>query len=360
MAHDRLPKDRFRHFGNFLKRFDQHRSSYRIQAMEDYEFSIANTRFVASYGLIANCDIHAEVLQSSAVNLTYLAQINARLNTFPDIGRPISIYVCTDALPEFAKSVLPNIDRPFTLVSGDSDMPVNATALGDAIALITNHPDLKNWFAQNIDCEHAKLHALPIGLDLHSKWIEPTIWGGGMILPALQELELRTILSNSLPWAQREPMAYCDWVMALERGDRQECKDRIDPTICVYPQESIARSQAWARQAQYAFVASPAGAGTDCHRTWEALSLGCVPIVKRSEITSLFEHLPVIVVNDWSEVSKALLEAKYREMQHQTFDFSKLLMTYWKNQINGDDAKNAEAEILPRMTLNQFRQMLTA
>ena len=166
MAHDRLPKDRFRYFGNFLKRFDQHRSSYRIQAMEDYEFSIANTRFVASYGLIANCDIHAEVLQSSAVNLTYLAQINARLTAFPDISRPISIYVCTDALPEFAKSVLPNIDRPFTLVSGDSDMPVNATALGDAIALITNHPNLKNWFAQNIDCELAKLHALPIGLDL--------------------------------------------------------------------------------------------------------------------------------------------------------------------------------------------------
>jgi len=360
MAHDRLPKARFRPFGNFLKRFDRHRSSYRIQAMEDYEFSIANTRFVASYGLIANCDIHAQIPQSSAVNLAYLAEINARLNAFPDIGRPISIYVCTDALPEFAKSVLPNIHRAFTLVSGDSDMPVNAATLGDAINLIANHVQLQKWFAQNKDCEHAKIHALPIGLDLHSKWIEPTIWGGGMILPALQELELRTILANAQLWAEREPMAYCDWVMALERGDRQECKDRIDASICVYPQESIARSQAWARQANYAFVISPAGAGTDCHRTWEALALGCVPIVKRSGITALFEELPVIVVNDWSEVTRTLLETKHQEMQHQTFDFSKLFMSYWKNQINGNDTKNAQAEMLPRMTLNQFRQMLIA
>jgi hypothetical protein len=32
----------------------------------------------------------------------------------------------------------------------------------------------------------------------------------------------------------------------------------------------------------YAFVASPYGGGPDCHRTWEALILGCIPIVKSS------------------------------------------------------------------------------
>lgn len=360
MAHDRLPKDHFRHFGAFLKRFDQHRSAYRIQAMADYEFSIVNTRFVASYGLIANCDIHAEKPQSSAINLVYLAQISACLNAFPDVGRPISIYVCTDALPEFTKSVLPNIRRRFTLVSGDSDMPVNELTLGDAISFIANHDHLNAWFAQNKDCEHPRIQALPIGLDLHSKWIEPTIWGGGMILPALQELELRSILTDSLPWTDRAPLAYCDWVMALERGDRQECRERIESSICVYPQESIARSQAWAKQAQYAFVVSPAGAGTDCHRTWEALVLGCVPIVKRSGITSLFDDLPVIVVQDWSEVTRELLSVKQQEMQTQTFDFSKLLMSYWKSQIIDGDIGNEALEFLPRMTLNQFRLILTA
>lgn len=360
MAHDRLPKDRFRHFGNFLKRFDRHRSSYRIQSMEDYAFSIANTRFVASYSLIANCDIRALSPQSSAINLTYLAEINERLNAFPGLDRPISIYICTDALPDFSKRVLPNIRRAFTLVSGDSDMPVNLSMLGETISLISNHPHLNVWFAQNKDFEHPKIRALPIGLDLHSKWIEPTIWGGGMILPALQEQELRSILTDSLPWAQRAPLAYCDWVMALDRGDRQECKERIESCICVYPQESIARSQAWAQQAQFEFVVSPAGAGTDCHRTWEALALGCVPIVKQSGITSLFDDLPVIVVQDWSEVTRELLDAKRQEMQTQTFDFSTLLMSYWKNQIVGGDTKNKALEFLPRMTLNQFRMMLTA
>jgi len=360
MAHDRLPKDWFRYFCKFLKRFDRHRSSYRIQGMQDYEFSIAHTRFVASYAFIANCDIQAQVPQSSAVNRAYLAQINARLNAFQDISRPISIYVCTDAIPEFAKSVLPNIQRQFTLVSGDSDMPVSLNNLAEAINRITKNPYLHLWFAQNKDCIDLKIRALPIGLDLHSKWIEPTIWGGGMILPTLQELELRTIFSCSPPWEQRETLAYCDWVMALDRGDRQECRDQMDSTACVYPDEPIPRSQTWVKQAQYAFVASPSGAGMDCHRTWEALVLGCVPIVKQSGITELFEDLPVIVVNDWSEVTKSLLDTKHHEMALQTFDFSKLLMSYWKHQIASNGVKTEAAGVLPRMTLNQFRQMLTA
>ena len=357
MAHDRLAKDRFRHFGNFLMRFDKHRSAYRILTNQDYEFSISNNRFVASYALIKACDIHAQVPQSSHIDYAYLAEMNDRISQYPEQSRALSIYVCTNALTEFVKQVLPKIDRPFILLSGDSDMPVNKDALGSTIEQICEHSKLALWFAQNKDCEHPKLRALPIGLDLHSKWIEPTIWGGGLILPTLQELEIKQILSKSKQWNARKSVAYCDWVMALDRGDRQECKDAIDPKLCIYPGNALPRSQSWTNQAECAFVISPSGAGTDCHRTWEALTLGCVPIVKKSGISDLFTDLPVIVVKDWHEVTTAFLQAKHQEMERQSFDFSKLLMSYWKRQIMG---VQADSESLPRMSMAQFRQMLTA
>lgn len=54
------------------------------------------------------------------------------------------------------------------------------------------------------------------------------------------------------------------------------------------------------------FVISPPGNGADCHRTWEALYLGAVPIVLRTYWP--FEHidLPVLVVDDWEQVPQLI------------------------------------------------------
>jgi hypothetical protein len=50
------------------------------------------------------------------------------------------------------------------------------------------------------------------------------------------------------------------------------------------------------------FVLSPPGNGYDCHRTWEAIYLGAIPIVKRQFWP--FEHmnLPVIIIDDWENL----------------------------------------------------------
>lgn len=50
------------------------------------------------------------------------------------------------------------------------------------------------------------------------------------------------------------------------------------------------------------FVISPPGNGLDCHRTWEAIYLGCVPVVLRSSLSEEFTtNLPILVVDDWSD-----------------------------------------------------------
>jgi len=50
-------------------------------------------------------------------------------------------------------------------------------------------------------------------------------------------------------------------------------------------------------------VVSPHGNGLDCHRTWESLVLGNIVIVKRSSLDPMYEGLPVVIVDDWREVS---------------------------------------------------------
>jgi hypothetical protein len=60
----------------------------------------------------------------------------------------------------------------------------------------------------------------------------------------------------------------------------------------------LSRSQTWGEMCKYSFVLSPFGNGYDCHRTWEALLLGCIPIMKKSRIDSLFKYLPVLTRED--------------------------------------------------------------
>lgn len=54
------------------------------------------------------------------------------------------------------------------------------------------------------------------------------------------------------------------------------------------------------------YVISPPGNGPDCHRTWEALYLGATPIVKKAFWPFNDLPLPVVVVEDWSDIERSV------------------------------------------------------
>jgi hypothetical protein len=338
-----------------VARLDRQQESVKVLLKKDYEFSIANTRLVSSRGLLANCDVRSPNPISSEVDQPYLDSIPQQIDALRRLGRPVSIYVCSDGLAYFAQNVLPKFQQAFVLVSGDSDLAISAKTLGGDFEVIANHPLLTAWFAQNADENHVKLHPLPIGLDFHSRWRDAQIWGGGFILPSMQEAELRNILHQSPPWTKRKMLAYCNWGVSVDRGDRMQCKEQMHPQAYFYQTQCSSRTDTWVEQAQYAFVTSPSGAGLDCHRTWEALALGCVPIVKRSPMTKVFDTLPVIVVDEWSQLTPEFLRDQAASLEQRTFDFSKLLMTYWVSRTQGRDEVSTDALSLG---LNHTREVL--
>lgn len=49
------------------------------------------------------------------------------------------------------------------------------------------------------------------------------------------------------------------------------------------------------------FVLSPPGAGIDCYRTWESLIMGAVPIVVNNSLLSLYDDMPVMIIDgNWT------------------------------------------------------------
>lgn len=77
----------------------------------------------------------------------------------------------------------------------------------------------------------------------------------------------------------------------------------------------------------YKFVVSPEGNGIDCHRHYEALMAGSIPIVERyNGMVEKYGNCPILYTEDYSEITSEYLNEKYEEMLHKIWDFSKLCL----------------------------------
>ena len=304
-------------------------------------------RFVSSRGILRSCHAHNAKPRSSAAEID--PDILERL---PPYG---SIYVCSDALALFARSVLPRIAHPFTLVTGDSDLAITPQLLASPpCAAILDSPLLRAWFAQNLVGQHPKLHPLPLGNDYQTMWEKATErWSVRSTTPLSQERLLLDALSDAPDFRNRAAGAYCNWHLALDRGDRSTCYARIDRSACFFEPSRLPRSAAWRRQGEFMFAVSPEGFGIDCHRTWETLMLGSVPIVKRGPLSGLFADLPVVQVDDWEEVTRGHLREWSADLQSRKFDYSTLFLAHWERAIHG---KRTDSPL--RVSLDGFRRAL--
>jgi hypothetical protein len=154
-------------------------------------------------------------------------------------------------------------------------------------------------------------------------------------LPKQQEDILINIIKESKPFYERNPKIYVNFTVNSDRfGQRQLALDTISNELLEIKTDFIPRSETWKNMSKYTFVLSPTGIGLDCHRTWEALVLGCIPIVCVKEFKTLFNDLPVLIVNDWNEVTQELLENTIEDFKNRTFNKNKIALKYWTNQIN--------------------------
>jgi hypothetical protein len=302
--------------------------------------------FVSSRGLLQSTTNHNQNPRSSSPEIDLdLISRNESVK---------SIYVCTEALEKFSNEFLKNIHQKFNLVTGDSDIAIDADFLDkEPIKRILEHPHINRWFAQNLNCNNPKISHLPIGVDYHTMWGSPGQWGLTKQSSIAQERGLIDVLGSSKDTVNRYFVGYCNWQFAMERGNRQQCYEAIQQEFCFFEPTPTPRMTSWQRQANCMFVVSPQGFGLDCHRTWEAMLLGCVPIVKKSIYTELLNDLPVIQLGDWSECNQKNIELLMGELKVKRFNYSKLFLQYWSSLINDQEPLN-----LDLMTMQEFKEYI--
>lgn len=300
----------------------------------------------SSRGLLKSCCMHAEDLERKGPHvLTYkVDKDNIKQRKTP------SIYINMASLEFFCNNILPKVAAPIVLITGDSDIPLpNSKFNVTFIKRLLSHPMIKRWYCQNLCYETDNLHPLPIGMDYHTlSFMER--WGEKKASSMAQEEQLVSIKDKSKPFWERKIQCYVNFKGCIKHEDgtlveyadiRQEAIDRIDPNLSFIDVKKVSRSESWTRQTEYAFVVSPPGNGLDCHRTWEALNLGCIPIIIRVKFTaesewqfSCYDELPVLIVDKWEDITQDLLDKTITEFREKEFNYDKLTLKYWVDEVH--------------------------
>jgi hypothetical protein len=247
-----------------------------------------------------------------------------------------------------AKHVLQNISKSFIIISfgGDESFP-NETIVScsdtnkNYYDIIIQSIHFKHWFAVNKVIPDDKMFSIiPYGLDFWNL-SQYDCFGLKQCSIENQDITMIEISKNALTFNKRIPQIYINWHYNLtdtRHGDSRRKLQSILPSNITYYAQNMSRTEYWKECSNYKFVLSPHGNGLDCIRTWEALCLGCIVIVKKSAIDNLYDDLPVVIVNEWNEVNEQFLQKIITSFSEKQFNLNKLTMNYWIEKIN--DMKN--------------------
>lgn len=216
-----------------------------------------------------------------------------------------------------------------------------------AIRLIYNNPEIKfklithngdesvtngfvpmnliAWYAQNLDFDHPRIFPLPIGLE-NNHWHPHK---RSLIEKAASNVSFENRKIKAL--SQFNPNTYPE-------GRYDLIEDVINGNVFAdnyYCLNGRNFDQYIDNLSNYAFCLCPRGNGIDTHRMWEAMYLGCIPIVKKYITHEFEEELPIVFVDSWSEVTEEFLKQKFETIDKTLFKSKILTNNYWEQKING-------------------------
>ena len=202
---------------------------------------------------------------------------------------------------------------PCVLVTGYSD----AAATDELAAKLP--ANVKRWFSNNVMTDNPHVVPTPIGFRASLE-----------ILTAI----LRQAQAGR---SERRNLLYVNFTTAHRayKGSRAALYPAFSGKDWVTLGETLPEPEFYAALAAHDFVLSPPGAGPDCHRHWESMALGSVPVVLRSRATALLDDLPALQVDSWEEVTRERLEAELPKLlpRFQTAAMRKLSLLYWRERV---------------------------
>jgi len=220
--------------------------------------------------------------------------------------------------PEFFKEMHPKIKHPYIVVSAGECLD----KMEDEYKQYLDEEKVIAWFgihANQMAVDHPKFHPIPIGI-----LQDPYFY--------THRDRLNKDFKRFRTKTKKEYLVYMNFAYAGKPERKKLRKRFLDEPYCKHGERQEFKDYL-REMAQSCFTLSPEGLGPDCYRTWEALLVGSIPVVKRSQLDPLYEELPVVIVDSWDEVTQEFLEEAYIKIASKKYDIKRLYADYWTDQI---------------------------
>jgi hypothetical protein len=238
--------------------------------------------------------------------------------------------------------LLVRIGKPYIIITtcnDDISMPFGTIPCEDAEILskakdILESKYLIAWFAKNPGIAHPKLRPLPLGPKW--QWHSTEYFGEDKAkhLAIFRNYCQKPLERLKDAKEAKKKLLYFNFSDTTEdpffraHADiRRKVKNILSLRFPWNPSEDFESYIRTLRE--YMFCISLPGRGIDTHRTWEALMCGTIPIMISTPLDSLFEKMPVLLVEDWSIITEEFLLKAYDELAKQKYDFDICYTPYW-------------------------------
>ena len=226
------------------------------------------------------------------------------------------VFVRSDFLKDFFAHIHPRIAFPYILISHNDDLNIDASYasfIDDKIV---------HWFAQNLLFKHSKITPIPIGI-------------GNLRYNSIGKLSYFN--QKDEPEKQKNGFVINYNFSVASNPERIHTEEVLKKNAVARKMELSNQNEYYEKVKKSHFIASPIGRGIDCHRTWEAIYLKSIPIVRRDIMTEYFQSigLPIFLIESWGDIeniSAEKLEKIYLEV-YKTNSFPQAYMEYWAKEI---------------------------
>jgi hypothetical protein len=261
------------------------------------------------------------------------------------------------AVSLFQRFIQPQIhaaNKPYVIITCMDDMTFPEAVVGTFFDTLAQSPLFRRWFATN--CRDRllpdnKITPIPYGIDYWTLSKRQSWTNTPMSSAYSQDQHLSKLCNSTIHFSKRydasssSPRIYTNFQFNLEGNGGSErllAFQTIPRDLMSIQETPCNRYDTWGAYSQHVFVASPRGNGLDTIRTWEALMMGCIVIVRRLSDTpatttvmeELYVDLPVVIIDQWSDITRDFLVQILSEYSNRTFRYDKLAMKYWIEQID--------------------------
>jgi hypothetical protein len=215
------------------------------------------------------------------------------------------------------------LDKDFIVLTHNGDWSVTQELLNIA----KQNPRFKLWYGQNVNCSDSKIQSIPIGLE------------NSMYFPQLKKREKLVSASQRSKKQNPTKLIYMNFSLWTNPQARSHCYNTFKN--CSWVTNDCSHSvvqenySIWLEQVlDHHYVLCPRGNGIDTHRLWETLYAGRIPVVLKEHNTKYYENLPILFVDDWSDLNIDFLNDRIEYFSDSSnFNMQMLKFSWWENII---------------------------